>query len=233
MIFTASSRLGDFFLTWPVASWYYKTHNEKIHWVLPDASNKYNEHLFIERKNLQKIIKLLLYQDFTEKITYVPCGPSWQINPSDYGIVGNYVNFGVWWTKGFDYISNIYAKKYDFGIDKDYVIKYRKMDVPSFNDIWIETAPWRNNIGSLKNIIPPDAHELNQEDDIEYNINLAMNAKNVWTNGGGFAILLDLLKKPMIIHKSQAEFNVGDKTAFRFICFPGEGFPEHRYIWHN
>ena len=58
-----------------------------------------------------------------------------------------------------------------------------------------------------------------------------MNAKNVWTNGGGFAIMMDLLKKPIIIHKTKFEFELGDKPVFRCLAFPNEGYPEHTYIW--
>lgn len=233
MIFTASARMGDFLLMWPVASWYYKTYNEKIHWVLPEATHEYGYHMFVERQNLKKIENLLSYQDFTEKVSYVQCPPGWQIDPGKYGIDGKYFSFGVWWPIEYPYIPSVYARRYGLDFDKDFVIKYRKMDCPVYKDVWIETAVWRDNVGSLRNIIPHDAYELKHEDDIEYNINIAMNAENVWTNGGGFTILMDFLKKSTIIHKSRQEFSIGDKPVFRCLSFPGEGFPEHRYIWHN
>lgn len=234
MIFTAFSRLGDFMLTWPVASWYYKTHGEKIHWVLPkplENEEHSNYNLYLEKYNLFKIKNLLECQDFTEKVTYIPITERWQFNPEKYGIEGKYCNFGIWWTREFDYIPGVYGKRYGLGFDKDFVIKYKKIECPTYNDVWIETAVWRDNVGSLRKIIPPDSHELNHNDDIEYNINISMNAKNVWTNGGGFAIMMDLLKKPIIIHKTKFEFELGDKPVFRCLAFPNEGYPEHTYIW--
>ncbi len=233
MIFTGLARIGDFLLMWPVASWYYKTHGRKIHWVLPSPLPSDRPELRVEKENLMKLRSLLEYQDFTEKVSYVPAVGGWQFNPADYGIMGDYCNFGVWWSREYDYIPSVYARRYNFGFDKDFVIKYRTLDVPVYENVWIETAMWRDNIGSLKNIIPGNAYEIKHHDDVEYNINIAMNAKNVYSNGGGFAIMMDFLKKATIIHKSRAEFEVGDKPVFRCLSFPEEGYPEHSYIWHG
>ena len=219
--------MGDFLHVWAVASWYYKTRGEKIHWVLPEAtgincpSN--------EVAHYKKLESLLRYQDFTSDVSFVdtPWSPFW--NPADFGISGEYYNFGVW-GRPTTYFSQFYADRYDLDYDKQYVIKYRDVDVPHYDNVWIETAPWRDNIGSLQKIIPPGSVELSHSDDVERNINLAVKAKNVWTNGGGFSIMLDLCNKSTIIFKSSMEHGIGDPVAFRHLALPNQGYVEHRYI---
>lgn len=227
MIFTSHSNMGDFLFTWAVASWYYKTNGEKIHWVFPEANGK---NCPVERVlHYKKLNKLLSYQDFTEAISYVDAPWTTFWNPSDFGIAGKYANFGIW-ERPYVYVSKFYADRYKFDFDKQFVIKYRDIDVPRHNDVWIETAPWRDNIGSLKQVIPQGCVELSHNDDVELNINLAAKAKNVWTNGGGFTILMDLCNISTIIYKTRAEFELGDRPAFRWLSFANEGYVQHKYI---
>lgn len=219
--------MGDFLLTWPVANWYYKTHNEKIHWVFPEANGR---NCPVERVlHYKKLEKLLMYQDFTEKVSYVdaPWTPFW--NPADFGIEGKYSNFGIW-GRPFEYMSKYYADKYQYDFDKNFVIKYRKLDVPMHEDVWIETAPWRDNIGSLRQIIPQNCFQLSHNEDVEVNINIAANAKRIWTNGGGFTIFMDLCNIGTIIYKTREEYEYGDRHYFRWMSFPNQGFVEHKYI---
>lgn len=219
--------MGDFLFTWAVANWYYKTYDEKIHWVFPEANGV---NCPVERTlHYKKLEKLLLYQDFTEKISYVnaPWRPFW--NPAEFGIEGKYANFGIW-ERPYVYVSKFYADRYGFDFDPFFYIKYRQMDVPSHENVWIETAPWRDNIGSLKQVIPPGTVQLSHTDDVEYNINLAAKAKNVWTNGGGFTIMMDLCNVSTIIYKTRAEYDLGDKPAFRWLSYPNMGYTQHKYI---
>ena len=87
MIFTNVSRLGDFLLLWPVASWYYKETGDKIHWVLSDNFTLYH-----------KIEKMLMMQKMTKKVSYVNVGTNagdindWKFNPFDFGISCDYYN---------------------------------------------------------------------------------------------------------------------------------------------
>jgi len=219
--------MGDFLFTWAVANWYYKTHDEKIHWVFPEANGV---NCPIERVlHYKKLEKLLLYQDFTEKISYVnaPWQPFW--NPAEFGIEGKYANFGIW-ERPHVYVSKFYADRYGFDFDPFFYIKYRDMNVPNHENVWIETAPWRDNVGSLRQVIPPGTVELLHTDDVEYNINLAAKAKNVWTNGGGFTILMDLCNVSTIIYKTKAEYDLGDRPAFRWLSYPNMGYTQHKYI---
>jgi len=227
MIFTSHSNMGDFLFSWAVASWYYKTHGEKIHWVFPAANGK---NCPVERVlHYQKLNNLLSYQDFTEKISYVdaPWKPFW--NPADFGIDGKYANFGIW-ERPYVYVSQFYADRYGYSYDPNFVIKYRNIDVPVHDDVWIETAPWRDNVGSLKQVIPPNCYQMSHGEDVEVNINIAAKAKNVWTNGGGFTILMDLCNISTIIYKTREEYELGDKPAFRWMSFPDKNYIRHRYI---
>lgn len=219
--------MGDFLFTWAVASWYYKETNDKIHWIFPEANGL---NCPVERVlHYKKLEKLLRYQDFTSDVSFVnaPWQPFW--NPADFGYPGYYCNFGIW-ERPRVYVSQFYADRYNMDYDRHFKIKYHDIDVPSHENVWIETAPWRDNIGSLKQIIPPGTVELLHTDDVEYNINLAAKAKNVWTNGGGFTILMDLCNVPTIIYKTRAEYDLGDRPAFRNLSFPGQGYVEHKYI---
>jgi len=219
--------MGDFLFTWAVASWYYKNRGEKIHWVFPEANGV---NCPVERVlHYKKLENLLRYQDFTKDVSFVnpPWRPFW--NPADYGFQGEYCNFGIW-ERPRVYVSKFYADRYNLDFDKEFCIKYRDIDVPHHDSVWIETAPWRDNVGSLRNVIPADCVELSHTADVELNINLAAKAKEVWTNGGGFTILMDLCNKGTTIYKTTAEYQLGDKPAFRNLSYPNEGYPEHKYI---
>ena len=89
MIFTTVSYIGDHILTWPVASWYYKTHDVKIDWVCTKNYPMYD------------IIKPFLeMQEFTNSVTLVDVGTNahysehWQFDPAELDIEGEYLNFG-------------------------------------------------------------------------------------------------------------------------------------------
>jgi hypothetical protein len=71
---------------------------------------------------------------------------------------------------------------------------------------------------------------MSHGEDVEVNINIAAKAKNVWTNGGGFTILMDLCNISTIIYKTREEYELGDKPAFRWMSFPDKNYIRHRYI---
>jgi hypothetical protein len=91
MIFTHTGKFGDFLYTLPIADKFFKDTGEKIIWVLPEDFGPF-----------QSVGDLLILQPFTEKTILVPFkvtnygmgGQPFNLNPSDYGIIGNYINFG-------------------------------------------------------------------------------------------------------------------------------------------
>ena len=197
MIFTSTEHMGDFVLLWPIASWYYKNKQEKIHFVITK-----NYHL------CEKIVPLLEYQPFTEKVSLVDVSVGEHIfNPKKFDINGNYINFahfrpadghlGKW-------MPYYHADPNNLGVDLDYKIIYPEMDVPKYDVVWIETTPHRVLYNSLSKMVPTGSYELNHNDPIIKNINLAMKANEVWSTCAGFGVLMEL------VGKSQT-FVIGEK----------------------
>ena len=184
MIFTNVSRLGDFLLLLPVASWYYKKYNEKIHWVLSDNFSLYH-----------KIEPLLLLQELTEKVSYVDVGTDagnpnhWNFDPEQFGIDGDYFNFGFWGSIR-EYFPQFYARRYDLGVDNDFVINLGIPNIKESYSVWIESSPYRNEFGKLRSIIPTNCKEL--KSDFISDALHAQSATEVFCTMGGFAIILDL-----------------------------------------
>jgi Tfp pilus assembly protein PilZ len=192
MIFTFSAHMGDFLILWPVASWYYKNKGEKIHFVVTQNYSLY-----------EKLIPLLHCQDFTEKVTLVDVPRNTHVfNPINYGISGDYMNFGfhVDHTPFYGkWVPFYYASTYNLGVDMDFRIKYPKMEVPKYERIWIDTEPGRSLYGSLPKYVPEPRHKLDITKPIIENINIAVNADEVWSHGTGFTVLLEFVDKPSTI----------------------------------
>lgn len=223
-ITTTFFRLGDFIVCLPMVSWLYKMTGEKTHFVF---SKHFSPHVKLE--------KILLYQEFTKAVSYIdvpivnPLAPWMFVNndPSKFGIEidGRNINLGFYeWPPGDLYIGKFWARFFGLGFDDDYVLKCPPVDCPLYDNVWIETDPHRDTYKALPKIIPQGAVELKHSDPMEINMNLALKAKNVWTTGGGFAVMMDLTGKEMIIHKTKAESTEGDRRGFK-------NHNKHRYIW--
>lgn len=123
---THTGKAGDFGLCLPICSWLYKTHNEKIIFVLPKG--------FPFIKQLESLIKL---QPFTEDIIYCDHhvkhydlgGQPYKFNPHDYVEdlnVSRYYNFGFRSAPDKN-VTEFYAEEYGLGIDHDFVLE---LDLP-------------------------------------------------------------------------------------------------------
>lgn len=188
MIFTSVSRLGDFLLLLPVASWYYKTYNEKIHWVLSENFPLY-----------KKIEELLYLQNLTQKVSYVSVGTDayninhWKFNPADFGILGEYYNFGFTFGTVYKYFPYLYADMYNLGVDNNFIIdlKDRDIKIKENYNVWLEASNHRGEIGKLKTIVPSNSIEL--KGDFIEDILLSKYASNRYFTMGGFMIIMDLM----------------------------------------
>lgn len=186
MIITNVSRLGDFLLTFPVASWIHKNQGEKIHFVLSDNFPLY--------KKIEPLIRL---QPFVSDVSYVNVGTNafdpthWNFNPKQFGIEGNYLNMGFWEYPG-KYLPQFYAEKYGLGVDNEFVFNLGDLEVDTTEpySVWIEASPYREEYGKLQQVIPPDCLEL--KSDFITDAIYAKHAKEVYTTMGGFLIILDL-----------------------------------------
>jgi len=207
MIFTNISFIGDFFMLWPVASWYNKTYNEKIHFVVTKNYYMY-----------EKVKPFLELQDFCEKVTLLDLGTNawdqnqWKFNPKDYGIEGNYYNFGF--NSQVDvYMSEYYANFY--GLDWD---RNMKLNLPEYPDliipkkVTIKVAHQENGFwDTWRSMMPIDVTELSTESSFMENIFKGYKAEERHLGSSSFAIVMDLL---------------GVKST----VYAGVGFPEHVFF---
>ena len=118
---THGGKLGDFYLSLPIASWLWKTTGKKIRFLLADWFPPFH-----------KIESLLMQQPFTSRVSLVPvkglqwgmgCQP-WQWNPNDWGVeCKEYVNLG-WdgWPNGFATDWCVKCAKVG-GWDRDFVLE--------------------------------------------------------------------------------------------------------------
>lgn len=222
-ITTTFNRLGDFVVVLPVASWVYKTTGEKTHFVF---TKQVPTHIKME--------PILRAQEFTSNVSYVDlpvihAGDAGTLSPDilkQFGInEGRNLNLGFFtWPQPHQFIGRFYANQYGLGFDEDYVMKCPVENCPVYDDVWIETEPYRTTYKSLPKIIPPNAVELKLSDPMEYNLGVALKAKNVWTNGGGFAVLLDMAGKDnIILYKPQEEIRYDPNCLRR----------KHRYLLYQ
>lgn len=197
VIFTSVSWAGDFFLLWPVASWYYKTHNTKIHFVV---SNEYY---------MYEVVKSFLeLQPFCEKVTLVDVKSDawntdcWNFNPLDHGIEGKYYNFGFLPQITSMYMPAFYASLHNFGWDKE-----MKLTLPELSTIKVPnkvTIPIAHeqdgNWNRWRSIMPDDVVELSVKDSFELNAFKLYHAKERHLGTSALSVLTDLLDKDMTLY---------------------------------
>jgi len=186
MIFTHTGKLGDFFLTLPIANWYYRTYGEKIHYVLSSDFDFF-------RTIVPDFIKYLPY---VEKMTLVPHkiehymegGQPYKFNPAEYGIEGSYFNLGF--RKYPDkYISLFVAEEHELNVN------YRNLIDIKPNYSLAQSRVYTNEYNILSSKINiEDFIELIFEDTLYTNISKMLGAKEIRTYMSGFSILCDLLR---------------------------------------
>lgn len=191
MIFTHTGKLGDFFLTLPIANWYYRTYGEKIHYVL-------SSDFYFFKTIIPDFIKYLPY---VEKMTLVPHkiehymegGQPYKFNPADYGIEGKYFNLG--YRKYPDkYISLFIAEEYDLNINYRNLINIAPNH--SLNNYKLANYKvYTNEYDILSSKInKEDFIELSFKDTLYTNISKMLGASEIRTYMSGFSILCDLLR---------------------------------------
>jgi len=208
MIFTHCGLLGDFMLSWPIASWYYKKTGEKIHFVLPNIPC------------FSQVDSVLLKQPFTDKITRVDFkvdhfsmgGQPYNINPADFGITGEFVNLGFYeWPD--EYCAKAMADEHGLGVDYDYVMeitvdentpKFDKIIAfPIVDDYEITASEmtkrqWGKYM--LENFCPRDCHVLDLSKTLYENLQICKNSNHVYCSDGGISIALDLMRVSQTVY---------------------------------
>ncbi len=235
MIFTHCGLLGDFMLSWPIASWYYKKTGDKIHFVLPDIPC------------FSQVDEVLEVQPFTEKITKVQFkvdnfsrgGQPYNLNPADFGILGEYFNLGFW-SHPDKYCAEFFAEEHGLGVDYDYVLfveddesiqKHSKIiatpisDAYSENDIELTKRQWGKYM--LDNFCPRDAFKLDLSKSLYYNLKLCKKADHVYSSDGGISIALDFMRVKQTVYYKERETVPGKLYAF------GEWFEDLYYLPNN
>lgn len=210
MIFTNVSWIGDFFMLWPVASQYYKTNGVKIHFVVSKNYYMY-----------EKVLKFLEYQDFCERVTFIDIGSdawnrfNWEFNPKDYGIYGDYYNFGFYEKVDIN-MSEYYARYNNLDYDKNMTLKlieFPDTDIPE--KVTIKIAHQENGYWGLwRSMMPEDVCELDTNDPFELNVYKAYHSKERHLGSSSLSIMMDMLNKPMTV-------------------YAGHGFPEHVFYKNN
>lgn len=198
MIFTNTSWIGDFFLLWPVASGFHKATGEKIHWVL--TKNYYMYPL---------VQKVLENQDFTEKVTLVDVGTNawdencWRFNPSQFGIEGQYLNFGFTGDLWGKYMPNFYAGLHGLKADHDYTIKLiEHPELTPFKKVTIEVAHQKDQLWPIwRKQMPDDVVELDYQNQ-PFDVNLWYSAKadERYFGCSSSPVLMDLMNLPCTIY---------------------------------
>ena len=203
MIFTSTGLMGDFVLTWPIASWYYKQTGEKITFVVPDApwSKGINE--------------LTMMQPFTENLIKIPYnitdysrgGQPYKFNPADFGIKGEYLNLGYRDYPRENWIPYYMAEEYGLGVDLDYVINVEGKE-GSTSDIvlnlpFLQTAEQKkiyNDCGKrewghymISNYVPSRAINLIGKNGLYQDLVAMKNAQHTYVSESGLANIIDLM----------------------------------------
>lgn len=236
MIFTSVARLGDFLLITPIASWYYKTKGEKIHWVL---SKNFNLYYSVE--------PLLRLQPFTENVSFVDVGTNafkpehWQFDPSKFGIQGEYRNFGFWiYPPVGKYMSDFYAEKYNFGVDKEFCLNIDEstyaVDNAGEYDVYSEASIYRPDFGMIDKYVPENCIKLDIKRPLVENLVIAKHARDVYCPMNGFAILMDLCNKKCRIYALQEDLDTKrrcyrNEHDYNLICYENTGV--YSTLWHR
>jgi len=125
VILTHTGKLGDFAYALQIGSWIFRSHGNRIHWVLTKRFLPFT-----------KIESLLCAQEMTERVTLVDFpvdhwrrgGQPYKFNPAWFGIEGKYYNLGFrnfpqrkWGIIRQDlpdkYVSEYMAEEHGLGVD--------------------------------------------------------------------------------------------------------------------
>jgi hypothetical protein len=235
MIFTHTGLMGDFVLTWPIASWFLKTKREKIDFVLPDISC------------FSQIDRLLLEQPFTNSLTKVPykvlnynCGGQpYKFNPEDFGIKGEYRNLGFRSGPPLDkWCPYFVADEHGFGVDEEFQIKI--FDIVKSNQIYacnpiistekeLQFGLKKKLFGSkiISKMTPSNTHFLSPENDLYFNLSLIKSGYHTYVSEGGLSIILDLMNVDYTVF-SLEEFALDEPTKENLYYKPNNS--KRRYI---
>ena len=184
---------------WPVASWYHKAHGEKIHFVVSKNYYMY-----------PKVKRFLEHQKFCERVTLVDVDANawdeenWRFDPSDFGIEGEYYNFGF--QSHIDvYMSEYFAGLHD-DLDYDRDMELRLIEFPDTEIPKKVTIPVRRKrVFSLKKwrpTMPSDVVSLDTSETFEKNVYKAYHAEERYLGSSSLPIILDLLGKTSTIYGS-------------------------------
>lgn len=201
MIFTNVSHIGDFFLLWPVASWYHKTTGDKVHFVVPG-----NYYMYRLVENFLKA------QPFTEDVSFIDIQPNaleptiFTFDPKDIGIPGNYLNFGFWRHPYPDeYIPEFYAGRYGLGVDYDYVPTLIEFNDEVIPKVTMEVAHQVNGYWPVwRSHMPEDVVDLiKMNNSFEKNTWYSVKANERHFGASSSAVLMDLFNIKTNIYSIQ------------------------------
>ena len=190
MIFTNISKIGDFILTWPIASWWYKTYNQKIDWLLTKNYPVY-----------ESIKPFLEIQEFTSSVTLVDVGinalnpDEWKFDPTKFGFEGPYLNLGIptiptyYFPKV--YVDGLSSDIMHLDIDENFKPRVIEEQCDTFDTVSIPLIDGSRNFDHM--LRGKNVHYLSLDDSWNYNLNVALKAKNIFLGMSSFSIMLDLL----------------------------------------
>jgi hypothetical protein len=235
MIFTHTGLMGDFVLTWPIASWFFKTKGQKIDFVLPDIPC------------FSQIDRLLLEQTFTNSLTKIPykvshylCGGQpYKFNPENFGIKGEYRNLGFRSKPTFDkWCPYFIAAEHGFGVDEEFQIKIH--NTIKSNKIYacppiiptdkkLQFGLKKRLFGSeiISKITPSNAEFLSPENDLYFNLLLIKSGYHTYVSEGGLSIILDSMNVDYTVYCLE-EFKPTEPTKEKLYYKPNNF--KRRYI---
>ncbi|MCB1060856.1 MAG: hypothetical protein KDB65_11540 [Calditrichaeota bacterium] len=132
IVVTHCGKLGDFIACLPVASWLYKTHGDKIHFVLAKSFGPFSQ-----------IDSLLMLQEMTHKVTLVDFpvvdwekgGEPYVHDPNQFGVVtSEYYNLGFRRTPR-RFVPEYVAEEHGLGYDPEF--KLNLGDYPFTDEILV------------------------------------------------------------------------------------------------
>jgi hypothetical protein len=160
-----------------------------------------------------RVKRLLEHQEFCEGVTLVNAGNNpwneehWQFDPCDFGIEGEYYNFGFQpHNPNIDvYMSEYFAGLHD-DLDYDRNMKLRLIEFPDTEIPKKVTIPVRRKrVFSLKKwrpTMPSDVVTLDVSETFEKNVYKAYHAEERYLGSSSLPIILDLLGKTSTIYGS-------------------------------
>lgn len=223
MIFTHTGKLGDFFFSLPVANWYYKISDEKVHYVVSSDFDMFNKIL----PDFSKYINCI------EKISFVPhkilnydCGGQpYKFDPSKYGIEGKYLNLGY---KHFPnkYCANFIAEEH--GFDVDYANLFNIEPDRNMLNKKVYTNEYDFIKPKIENI--EEYEELSFKDPLHINISKMLSCSKIITFHSGFAAICDMLNPNALYIYAASSISTYGKVFFKHNDFYVKN---NRYLIYN